>query len=1687
MKSKTQTYSPAVVCEDEAASAVNSRHYVLNNGTRKAVFSNELHEVPAAETTENSIRTFSVVTPDISTTDDGEDVYTYLKTAQVATMKVNNAWKPITALTYDYLYLSRTSTQRHTVRITIRKSNITIPDAQVTDVRLVLRTYSDTTYANQAKIDVNGTTYTHKGNADLVLDLTSAYLAQTSDVVFTMQISEDCVNFDRKFQKAPVLEINYVPATTSHVLRSMPLLDDVTAELDAVTGSALVVVDDLTDPELNISIAHIFRQDESRTTYGAHFRLNLDETLTYLQNHYVYTDPMGIQHTFEKRFYYINSEQAKIYLAGSAVDAITVDATGRLFYNEQEVFLEWCTNDGLTATARLDGIRHSQYFEQRQDQEKQLAERVRAYQDVVCKYRVALKENGQDMGDIQSGALDDADTLEAFLAYAQVEGRLLFASEEERLSYCSLLQQKQEKELLLTQSTSDDNTDTTDDSTTLINQSLALLNAQITLMQNKSAKNLSELQIMYTEFSSLNAQYVALMQGMPVAYLITANDVRGFNEKGELVAIQDNHGRCTVLEREVYNKAGDTRLLALCDTDGNRKVRFTYNTKNRLSEITDSAGTRRSFTYNQDGSMKLFRRDARPALHFTYSSDGSQLTSVYYIQPVNGSRAQASFTYETSTGRLTGVQIGDPSEPEPLENAQIAYTSDCTTVSEQDGEQTAYIVDRAKERLLARGTSLHDYLTSAERYTYDKNGRCIQIDYLDKKETYMNGAAFAGEEFARNRQETTTYNSFGDPIATTSEENVHGYMESNSTTLTYNESRQLTQQCTIRTCSPATGSSQTERITEKFFYNGAGDLVRKETDSSYVNGIDVEEYTYTAEGYLSGSCSYNTEDPSSRLYSEEVPDAKGRTVTLRDVTGQYQTTRTYTPRGLVHIEKRPNGSSFGYGYAQDGTLKSITQNTAEGEENSTIRTYENGCLTELRGGDHVVSYTYDSMKRRTGVTMDGASYVTYDYATDNEKNETVTATLANGTVMRRTENKFGEVTETSHGSAATAEDSRPNVTYTYDEQHRLTGITDSISGSVAYTYNANGDTTAAQQDNMQEQYTYDAFGRVSVRATSSSASTLTHRYTYTYRTPTGNEPSSIAVAAGTGNVRIEPQQDALGRDTGKKILYNNVAIGEERVSYLKYGDHATRLPSVIRYAETVNGTTAFRTTEKYVYDNMGNIAGIEENGRLVCRYTYDALGRLSREDDSRFGFSRLYTYDRNGNILARHEYMLTAIDDARLKIQSSPTAKFAYVYDANNGRLLSYNGQSCVYDLLGNPTTYCGKTAVWENGRQLTQFDGTTFTYDARGRRIGKGDIQFIYDANGRLEYQSNNLAFLYDHTGVCGFRRNASIYMYRKNAMNDVIALLNMSGAVVAQYQYDAWGNCKVLDATGAENTSSTFIGNVNPFRYRSYYFDTETGLYFLQSRYYDPKVGRFLSMDDFSYLDPDHANGMNLYAYCNNDPINYADPSGSWAMPSWLKILIGVAVIAGLLIGATFAPGIAGVILGAAFYSALTSAVSGAVVSGIIGGITAAVTGQNFFIGLIDGMADGFMWGAIIGGATGAILSGFNFAVKGVKLVGTAQKTKHLFHQFASNVQAGKMSMAIGKYSSIYVDRSRGLQIKGFRPDVTGQAKDGLHVVEVVSSSQTYQSQVNKIVRMQGVHAHVTHGLVLDEAHFFKTWFIF
>ena len=189
---------------------------------------------------------------------------------------------------------------------------------------------------------------------------------------------------------------------------------------------------------------------------------------------------------------------------------------------------------------------------------------------------------------------------------------------------------------------------------------------------------------------------------------------------------------------------------------------------------------------------------------------------------------------------------------------------------------------------------------------------------------------------------------------------------------------------------------------------------------------------------------------------------------------------------------------------------------------------------------------------------------------------------------------------------------------------------------------------------------------------------------------------------------------------------------------------------------------------------------------------------------------------------------------------------------------------------MGYPTSIANHTLTWNKSGTLNQWDQTTYEYNIENQliqKVGSGITTNYYAINHKIHQiniGTNILKFFYALDKLVYFTYNGTRYFYVFNAQNDITHLVDDTGNVVASYIYDAWGNHQVLDASGVENTNSDFIGNINPIRYRGYYFDVETNLYYLNSRYYDPEVGRFISLDAVDYLAPDSIHGLNLFAYC-------------------------------------------------------------------------------------------------------------------------------------------------------------------------------------------------------------------------------
>ncbi len=418
-------------------------------------------------------------------------------------------------------------------------------------------------------------------------------------------------------------------------------------------------------------------------------------------------------------------------------------------------------------------------------------------------------------------------------------------------------------------------------------------------------------------------------------------------------------------------------------------------------------------------------------------------------------------------------------------------------------------------------------------------------------------------------------------------------------------------------------------------------------------------------------------------------------------------------------------------------------------------------------------------------------------------------------------------------------------------------------------------------------------------------------------------------------------------------------------------------------------------------------------------YVYDAYGQLVRENNKRLNKTILYTYDNIGNIIRVQGYDYTTDDE----VSGTPIENVFVYGESMPDKLTSFNGKNITYDANGRVSTYDGWTYAWERDKlkSIEKPNATdefppkyTFTYNAYGERTEKQYIHveslppqtdyltnstttYKYDLCGRLIRETRSLqysntasvtkelTYLYDNLEIVGLiytdANGASTYYYDKNVSGDIIAILDSSGTSVVKYKYDAYGNCEYYDSVAAD------LAETNPIRYRSYYYDADTGLYYLQARYYNPEWRRFISPDSTDYLDSENPTGLNLYAYCGNDSINYADPSGH-APKWWQSILLGVGIIAVAALAAAAIVYTGGgataffTVAGKVALDGLKIATVAGATSGIVRSGRVAVEGGDIGdVGksLVLGFSDGFLVGSIY--AAGSMIFGAaSFRISGL-----------------------------------------------------------------------------------------------------------
>ena len=446
------------------------------------------------------------------------------------------------------------------------------------------------------------------------------------------------------------------------------------------------------------------------------------------------------------------------------------------------------------------------------------------------------------------------------------------------------------------------------------------------------------------------------------------------------------------------------------------------------------------------------------------------------------------------------------------------------------------------------------------------------------------------------------------------------------------------------------------------------------------------------------------------------------------------------------------------------------------------------------------------------------------------------------------------------------------ASYQYDTNNRLTRMSYSIPGVV---------------DNATESFYYNGDGNSVVED----------------RTNVGE--GTLKGMALFSNSWITYSYDDLSRLTQRRV--GNIL--DEHYTYLAGSETGTTTTLPETYYTTLKGSSTKQSGYRYAYDvrnNITRITNLKDNSYIA--YAYDKLGQMQYATE----------YAANGTAQKRYKYYydnagnLTSwrIEDGTATIIKE---EHTYTYGDSNWKdlLTAFDGQSITYDANGNPTKYYnGGTMTWRNGRQLASYSlgGTTYSYeyDVNGLRTRKtnadGGYTEYYIIDGlpvaeQRHYDSGaewyTMRYLYDESNnPVGFGMQYPTetkwenYYFAKNVQGDIVAIYRYDynastqkpyGTLIATYQYDPWGKPQgIKDASGkAIAQTANHVATYNPFRYRGYRYDGDTGLYYLQSRYYDPMTCRFVNADKYASTGQGQL-GHNMYAYCNNNAIRYDDQTG-------------------------------------------------------------------------------------------------------------------------------------------------------------------------------------------------------------------
>ncbi len=964
-----------------------------------------------------------------------------------------------------------------------------------------------------------------------------------------------------------------------------------------------------------------------------------------------------------------------------------------------------------------------------------------------------------------------------------------------------------------------------------------------------------------------------------------------FNAAGKLLSLADRYNNQTTL---AYDAGG--KLVSASDPFG-RVLSFTTNVNGQVVSISDSMGTIATYDYGSGSQLLSTTYADNSAYHFSYDAD-AQLTSVTDAL----GNVLESHTYDAQGRALTSAKQGG------VEHYTLSYISDTQTdVTDALGHLTRYTIDKSKGRnVVTRVEGISGFGNGpVQTWSYDDQlNVSATTDALNYTTTFTYDAE--GNRLTATDQTGTvtyTYNQFGEVLTrtdqlsglSTNSYDPDGNLISSTNALGKNTSFTYNARGLLLTATNARGK------TTSLTYDADGNLTKK-TDAL---GHETQ-FGYDARGRL-------TSVTNALGHATTVAyDPVGRPTQIMRPNGTF-VTNEYDLGGRLIAMTDAKGARSSYVYDGANRLTSETDPLSQ----TTSYSYDlmSNLVAHTDAQGRVTDYYYDDFNRPILITHPAAT------AGGERPVETLAYDAAGNIIQRLdTGGRATFFGYTSAGLLDYTTDANAKTThFKYDALGRMTSLVDARSQRYRFTLDALGQLKHIKRGTAEMSFTYDAVGNRKQRTDYNGAVT-TYDYDALSRLKTINYPDTTTVSytydklsrlqtATNDNGAIDFDYNKMGRLTGvtdvfgQLIDYNYDDNGNRTKLSLNAATLATyRYDALDRVTKIIDGSSL---ATNYAYDLTNKLVSRKLPNGVLTSYQYDGLNRLTRLQDAKGATTvadHQYEYDLANQITriiepgSTRSYGYDLVDRLTSATYTNPSQSSEnYGYDSVGNRtsshlsatyayqpfnrLTSTSSVSYSYDANGNLTSKTDAagtwTYSWDFENRLTQVvkpggESVGYKYDALGRRIRRlpsagVSTSFVYDGQEVIK-DINSDGSTVDYLNGPGIdnklrlndsRLSTGPLYFQQDQLGSTTALTNSNGGIVAQINYDAFGN-----SSGTSLTRYDYTGRER---------DPDTGLLYYRARWYDPQVGRFISEDPIGL-----AGGINAFAYVGNGPILGTDPQG-------------------------------------------------------------------------------------------------------------------------------------------------------------------------------------------------------------------